>query len=103
MGLENRIVYNLVDVVEGNCRIKQALIRDWIDRISTTAPCSACGGARLGEKARASKINQLGIADMTALQVTDLLAQLERLDILLSLFSSSLPLALTAQAVFIRR
>ena len=28
MGLENRIVYNLVDVVEGACRVKQALIRD---------------------------------------------------------------------------
>ncbi|MDE6313522.1 MAG: septum site-determining protein MinD [Lachnospiraceae bacterium] len=28
MGLENRIVYNLVDVVEGSCRIKQALIKD---------------------------------------------------------------------------
>ena len=28
MGLENKIVYNLVDVVEGNCRIKQALIKD---------------------------------------------------------------------------
>lgn len=28
MGLENRIVYNLVDVVEGKCRIKQALIKD---------------------------------------------------------------------------
>ena len=28
MGLENRIVYNLVDVAEGNCRMKQALIRD---------------------------------------------------------------------------
>lgn len=28
MGLENRIVYNLVDVVEGTCRIRQALIRD---------------------------------------------------------------------------
>ena len=28
MGLENRIVYNLVDVVEGICRIKQALIID---------------------------------------------------------------------------
>ena len=28
MGLENRIVYDLVDVVEGNCRTKQALIRD---------------------------------------------------------------------------
>lgn len=28
MGLENRIVYNLVDVVDGSCRIKQALIKD---------------------------------------------------------------------------
>lgn len=28
MGLENLIVYNLVDVVEGGCRLKQALIRD---------------------------------------------------------------------------
>ena len=28
MGLENRIVYNLVDVIEGSCRLKQALIQD---------------------------------------------------------------------------
>lgn len=28
LGLENRIVYNLVDVVNGNCRLKQALIQD---------------------------------------------------------------------------
>lgn len=28
MGLENRIVYNLVDVIEGTCRLKQALIKD---------------------------------------------------------------------------
>ena len=28
MGLENRIVYDLVDVTEGVCRLKQALIRD---------------------------------------------------------------------------
>ncbi len=28
MGLENRIVYNLVDVLTGKCRIKQAVIRD---------------------------------------------------------------------------
>ena len=28
MGLENRIIYNLVDVIEGTCRLKQALIRD---------------------------------------------------------------------------
>ena len=28
MGLENRIVYDLVDVVEKNCRLKQGLIKD---------------------------------------------------------------------------
>ena len=28
MGLENLVVYNLVDVIEGSCRLKQALIRD---------------------------------------------------------------------------
>ncbi|MDD6442141.1 MAG: septum site-determining protein MinD [bacterium] len=28
MGLENRIVYNLVDVIEGKCRLNQALIKD---------------------------------------------------------------------------
>lgn len=28
MGLENRIVYDLVDVVEGRCKLKQALIHD---------------------------------------------------------------------------
>lgn len=28
LGLENKIVYNLVDVIEGKCRIKQALIHD---------------------------------------------------------------------------
>jgi septum site-determining protein MinD len=28
LGLENRIVYDLVDVVEGRCRLKQAMIRD---------------------------------------------------------------------------
>ena len=27
LGLENRIVYNLVDVIEGKCRVKQALIK----------------------------------------------------------------------------
>lgn len=28
LGLENRIVYNLVDVINGSCRLKQALIKD---------------------------------------------------------------------------
>ena len=28
MGLENRIVYDIVDVVEGKCKLRQALIKD---------------------------------------------------------------------------
>lgn len=28
MGLENRIVYDIVDVIEGRCRLRQAMIRD---------------------------------------------------------------------------
>ncbi len=28
MGLENRIIYDLVDVIEGRCKLKQALIKD---------------------------------------------------------------------------
>ena len=28
MGLENRVIYDLVNVIEGNCRLKQALVRD---------------------------------------------------------------------------
>src|SRR4030065_1469625 len=28
MGLENRIVYDLVDVVEGRCKLRQAMIKD---------------------------------------------------------------------------
>ncbi|MGO0060233.1 septum site-determining protein MinD [Brevibacillus fluminis] len=35
MGLENRIIYNLVDVIEGECRLSQALIKD--KRVETLA------------------------------------------------------------------
>src|SRR5690606_971610 len=28
MGLENRIIYDLIDVAEGRCRLQQALIKD---------------------------------------------------------------------------
>ncbi len=28
MGLENRIVYDIVDIIEGRCRVRQAMIRD---------------------------------------------------------------------------
>ncbi|MCS0543009.1 AAA family ATPase, partial [Aeromonas veronii] len=28
MGLENRIIYDLVDVIQGRCKLKQALVKD---------------------------------------------------------------------------
>ena len=77
-GLITRIKSNYI---HSGREIKQAHIRDWIERISTTAPCSVCGGARLGEKARASKIDGYGIAQLCALQVSDLIPVLDKLDI----------------------
>ncbi|MGP9605917.1 ATP-binding cassette domain-containing protein [Glutamicibacter sp. 287] len=75
-GLITRIKSNYI---HSGREIKQAHIRDWIERISTTAPCAACNGSRLSEKARASKIAGLGIAQMTAMQVTNLHAELVKL------------------------
>ncbi len=40
LGLENRIVYNLVDVVKKRCRVKQALIRDKRNRKLFLLPAS---------------------------------------------------------------
>ena len=40
MGLENRIVYNLVDVIEGKCRLKQALIKDRNNPDLFLMPCA---------------------------------------------------------------
>ncbi|MFK0084009.1 ATP-binding cassette domain-containing protein [Glutamicibacter sp. NPDC090743] len=77
-GLVTRIKSNYI---HSGREIKQAHIRAWIERISTTAPCSACAGSRLGQAARDSKINSLGIADMTALQVSELLEILEKIQI----------------------
>lgn len=49
MGLENRIVYNLVGVVEGNCRMKQALIRDKRYQSLYLLPAAQTKGQILGQ------------------------------------------------------
>lgn len=77
-GLITRIKSNYI---HSGREIKQAHIREWIERISTTAPCSACDGSRLGPAARESKINSLGIADMTAMQVSELLDALDQIQV----------------------
>ncbi|MDT0449217.1 excinuclease ABC subunit UvrA [Streptomyces hesseae] len=54
--------------------------RDAVERFTTDAPCPACHGARLNQAALATRINGLGIADHMAMEVTDLIGVLEKID-----------------------
>jgi excinuclease UvrABC ATPase subunit len=50
----------------------QPHIRAFVDRAVTFAACPECGGTRLNEAARSSKIDGIGIADACAMQISDL-------------------------------
>jgi excinuclease ABC A subunit len=50
----------------------QPHIRDFVDRAVTFTTCPECGGTRLSEAARSSKIKRMSIADACAMQVSDL-------------------------------
>ena len=50
----------------------QPHIRAFVERAVTFAPCPDCGGTRLSEAARSSKINGVSIADACAMQISDL-------------------------------
>ena len=43
-----------------------------MNRIVTLGPCTACGGTRLSEIARACRVNGKNIADWSAMQVSEL-------------------------------
>ena len=58
----------------------QPHIRDFVDRAVTYIPCPECGGTRLNEAARSSKINGLNIADVCAMQISDLAEWIRGLD-----------------------
>jgi excinuclease UvrABC ATPase subunit len=58
----------------------QPHIRAFVDRAVTFATCPACGGTRLSETARSSKINGISIADVCAMQITDLADWVRGLD-----------------------
>ncbi len=49
-------------------------MRPHFERIVTRGPCDACGGTRLGEAARACKIDKKSIADASMMPIVDLLA-----------------------------
>ena len=58
----------------------QPHIRAFVDRAVTFATCPDCEGTRLSEGARTSKIKGVSIADVCAMQVTDLAEWIRGLD-----------------------
>ncbi|MCU1485976.1 MAG: transporter family protein [Actinomycetia bacterium] len=58
----------------------QPHIRAFVDRVVTFTTCPDCGGTRLSEGARASKIGKVNIADACAMQITDLADWVRSLD-----------------------
>src|SRR3954467_5463624 len=58
----------------------QPHIRAFVERVVTFTTCPDCGGTRLNEGARSSKIKKLNIADACALQISDLAEWVRGLD-----------------------
>ena len=58
----------------------QPHIRAFVERVATFAACPDCGGTRLSEAARSSKVDGINIADACAMQITDLAAWIRGLD-----------------------
>ncbi|MFA1543572.1 ATP-binding cassette domain-containing protein [Actinomadura monticuli] len=58
----------------------QPHIRAFVDRAVTFTTCPDCGGTRLSEAARSSKIDGISIADACAMQISDLAEWVRGLD-----------------------
>ena len=58
----------------------QPHIRAFVERAITFMACPDCGGTRLSEPARSSKINGINIADACAMQISDLARWVRGLD-----------------------
>jgi excinuclease UvrABC ATPase subunit len=58
----------------------QPHVRAFVDRAVTFTTCPECGGTRLSEAARSSKINGINIADACAMQISDLAEWVRGLD-----------------------
>jgi len=58
----------------------QPHIREFVDRVATFTACPDCDGTRLSESARSSKIEGASIADVCAMQISDLAQWVRDLD-----------------------
>ncbi len=58
----------------------QPAARAFVDRLATFRTCPECGGTRLAEAARTSRIGEVSIADASAMQVSDLARWVREID-----------------------
>ena len=58
----------------------QPHVRAFVEGVVTFSPCPECGGTRLNEAARSSKIGGVSIADACAMQISDLAGWVHGLD-----------------------
>jgi excinuclease UvrABC ATPase subunit len=58
----------------------QPHVRAFVERVVTFSTCPDCGGTRLSESARSSKIDGKNIADVCAMQISDLAGWIRGLD-----------------------
>src|SRR5213082_3161199 len=58
----------------------QPHVRAFVERAVTFTACPDCGGTRLSEEARSSKIKGINIADACAMQISDLAAWVRGMD-----------------------
>ena len=58
----------------------QPALREFVDRAITFAACPGCGGSRLSDTARSSRIGDINIADACAMQISDLAGWVRGLD-----------------------
>ncbi|MFS8103336.1 excinuclease ABC subunit UvrA [Lentzea alba] len=58
----------------------QPHVRAFVERAVTFMPCPDCGGSRLNERARESRIDGVNIADASAMQISDLAEWVRGLD-----------------------
>jgi excinuclease ABC A subunit len=83
--LVNLTYEGLVDKVRSRYLLKdvdsmQPTMRAAVERVATFTACPSCGGTRLNEAARSSRINGKNIAECAAMQISDLAIFLREID-----------------------
>ncbi|WP_370890129.1 ATP-binding cassette domain-containing protein [Janibacter sp. GXQ6167] len=77
IGLLGRVRRSFID---RETESKQAHVKAFADRVATFAPCPECGGTRLNEAARTATVAGTTLPECSAMQITDLLTWLDRVD-----------------------